>query len=371
MPVISSLKPSNPPQPTQVAQPTITTTPAAGIQFFCDGCTTPIPGTSARVHCLTCPDYDVCANCALAERFGGTHTAAHPTEVYRMSGTGDSTVQPVRSRAVVTYTMPGAATAAYAAPPAYASPGTSQGGTFAGESVPGGVDDNISGATTGGTTAGGTTSAATGPTDGWGPFFDADLNTSPSYTALMCAIFGHLDSARTGFLPPEAYSRFMDDMGYPIHENIWKNAINGGNLATADTVLKRIFDALGIEHITQARQAPAAQHVFQSLANPPMPLLTPSGLADIIAIELLSDPPAAWPKFARAVQLYGLYNVEPYRRWGPMPRSVVPAVADPRVLAKLAVVDARVLGAANVGAQIQAAANLAAVNAIGGAQYRY
>jgi hypothetical protein len=204
----------------------------------------------------------------------------------------------------------------------------------------------------------------------------------------MSAIFGHLDSARTGFLPPEAYSRFMDDMGYPIHENICKlqhvlpsstyrayvsgkNAINGGNLATADTVLKRIFDALGIEHITQARQAPAVQHVFQSLANPPMPLLTPSGLADIIAIELLSDPPAAWPKFARAVQLYGLYNVEPYRRWGPMPRSVVPAVADPRVLAKLAVVDARVLGAANVGAQIQAAANLAAVNAIGGTQYRY
>jgi hypothetical protein len=223
MPVISSLKPSNPPQPAQVAQPAVAATPAAGIQFFCDGCTTPIPGTSARVHCLTCPDYDACANCALAERFGGTHTAAHPTEVYRMSGTGDSTVQPVRSRAVVTYTMPGAANAAYAAPPAYTSPGTSQGGTFAGQSVPGGVDDNISGATTGGTTAGGmATSAATGPTDGWGPFFDADLNPSPAYTALMSTIFGYLDSARTGFLPPEAYSRFADDMGYPTHENICK-----------------------------------------------------------------------------------------------------------------------------------------------------
>jgi hypothetical protein len=153
-----------------------------------------------------------------------------------------------------------------------------------------------------------------------------------------------------------------------------KNAGGAGNPSTADAVFKRVLDFCGIEHITQARTAPANLQLIQALAgmaNLPMPLLTSRGLADLMALELLSDPPAAWPKFARAVQLYGLYNIEPYRRWGPMPRSVVPAVADPRVLAKLAGLNAQVLGAANVGAQIQAAANLAAVNAIGGTQYRY
>ncbi|KAJ7836285.1 hypothetical protein B0H14DRAFT_2794749 [Mycena olivaceomarginata] len=359
MPVISSLKPSNPPQPAQVAQPAVAATPAAGIQFLlrrmyhadpwhlCARSLSHLP----RLRCLR----ELCACGALWWNAHGRTPDGGLSHEWHW----DSTVQPVRSRAVVTYTMPGAANAAYAAPPAYTSPGTSQGGTFAGQSVPGGVDDNISGATTGGTTAGGTTSAATGPTDGWGPFFDTDLNPSPAYTALMSTIFGHLDSARTGFLPPEAYSRFADDMGYPTHENIWKNAGGAGNPSTADAVFKRVLDFCGIEHITQARTAPENLQLIQALAgmaNLPMPLLTSRGLADLMALELLSDPPAAWPKFARAVQLYGLYNIEP----------VVPAVADPRVLAKLAGLNAQVLGAANVGAQIQAAANLAAVNAIGG-----
>jgi hypothetical protein len=134
------------------------------------------------MHCLTCPDYDICADCALTERFGGSHTTTHPTEVYRISG--DSTLQPVRSQTVVTYA---------------ASPSISRGGTSVGE-APAGVGPTAS--------------------DGWGPFFDVDLNPSPAYSALMAAIFGNLDSARTGFLAPEAYSRFMDDMGYPLAENI-------------------------------------------------------------------------------------------------------------------------------------------------------
>jgi hypothetical protein len=59
---------------------------------------------------------------------------------------------------------------------------------------------------------------------------------------------------------------------------------------------------------------------------------------------------------------------------GAMPRNVLPAAADPRVLARTAAAEAQVRGAvanAAMGAQIQAAANLAAVNAVGGTQYRY
>ncbi|KAF8180545.1 hypothetical protein K438DRAFT_1842110, partial [Mycena galopus ATCC 62051] len=101
-------------------------------------------------------------------------------------------------------------------------------------------------------------------------------------------------------------------------------------------------------------------------ANPmPMPLITPRGLADFIAIELLTDPAAAWQKLARVVQLYGLYVMDPYRRWGAMPRSVLPPAPDPRMLARLAQAQAQSVQAANMNAQIQATANLAAVNAIG------
>ncbi|KAJ7347192.1 hypothetical protein DFH08DRAFT_1001873 [Mycena albidolilacea] len=339
MPIISAFKLPQPHQAAQVAQPTTTTTAPAGTQFFCDECTTMIPGISARVHCLTCPDYDICADCALTERFGGNHTTAHPAEVYRISG--DSTLEPVRSQTVVTYASP---------------PSISRGGTSVGE-APAGV----------------------GPSDGWGLFFDVDLNPSPAYSALMAAIFGNLDSARTGFLAPEAYSRFMDDMCYPLAENIWK--ANASTPANADAVLRRVYEALGLEHITQTRPGPPNRHhpMFQALlggtATPSsMPLLTLRGLADLMLIELLSDPSLAYPRLVRAVQLYGLHHAEPYRRWGAMPRSVLPATADPRVLARTAAAEAQVRGAvanAAMGAQIQAAANLAAVNAVGGTQYRY
>jgi hypothetical protein len=36
----------------------------------------------------------------------------------------------------------------------------------------------------------------------------------------MHAVFAHLDPAGTGFIPPEGYSRLLDDMGYPLQENI-------------------------------------------------------------------------------------------------------------------------------------------------------
>jgi hypothetical protein len=52
------------------------------------------------------------------------------------------------------------------------------------------------------------------PATGWGPFFLEDLSPSPAFAQLMSAILTYLDTGRTGYLVPEAYSRFLDDQAY-------------------------------------------------------------------------------------------------------------------------------------------------------------
>ncbi|KAJ7488413.1 hypothetical protein FB451DRAFT_1553791 [Mycena latifolia] len=56
--------------------------------FSCDGCARSIAATDPRVHCLICADYDMCANCAVGERFTSAHGAGHRTRVFKMSGGG-------------------------------------------------------------------------------------------------------------------------------------------------------------------------------------------------------------------------------------------------------------------------------------------
>jgi hypothetical protein len=53
---------------------------------ICDVCETGIPAAHPRVHCLICPDYDMCAVCALGDRFTGEHTSAHSTAIFLKSG---------------------------------------------------------------------------------------------------------------------------------------------------------------------------------------------------------------------------------------------------------------------------------------------
>ncbi|KAJ7082484.1 hypothetical protein C8R44DRAFT_823011 [Mycena epipterygia] len=495
--------------------PSSAASPLSGT-FLCDACMEPIPGASPRVHCLACPNHDLCANCALGEHFGAGHTAVHPTTTYRISG--DHELPPAVSQAVISYTRIQSASGTGAVPsPAVSEPhsvssgnasdgGTSPGGVGSfhdatpssvstggttamsvssagaghaamhensatsggtassgnasdGGTSPGGVgsfhDATPSSVSTGGTTAmsvfsagaghaskhensatsggtassgnasdggtspggvgsfhdatpssvstGGTTamsvfsagaghasmhenSATSGGTtsqpDGWGPFFYMDMRPTPTYMTLINALFAYLDPARTGLLPPEAYSRILDDMGYAVHENVWKSNLTN-TTATADAALKRAFDLFSIEHVLQARPAPPAPKFMQLLqgagaGSTPMPLLTPRGLADVAAIDLLCDPTLAWPRLARVVQLYGLYAQEPYRRWGALPRGVLPTGPDARMVARLtgaqqaAVASAQQsVQAAAMSAQIQASANRAAVNAIGDTEYVY
>ncbi|KAJ7662616.1 hypothetical protein DFH06DRAFT_1296249 [Mycena polygramma] len=354
MPVASSLKPP-------AAQPA----PAPVAPFLCDGCEQSIPSTSPRVHCLSCPDHDLCAQCALGERFGREHTGAHPTAVYRISG--DSVTSPVLSQAWITYATSGTALTHQHSSSAN-SPGSPIGGTTF-NPQPYSPASITAGGTISSVSVGSTTAAAV--PDGWSPFFDADMNPTPTFTALMRAIFTHLDPAGTGVLPPEGYSRLLDDMGYPLYENIWKFNLGSpmlakGREAKGDAAMKAALEAFGIEHTVQARAGQAVQQnpggsplrqlqLLQQRADPApmsMPLLTTRGLTDLVAIELLSDPAGGWEKLGRVVQLYGLDDVEPIGV-GAHSRRV------------------QMLKSAGLSAQLQASDNLAAVNAVGGNQYEY
>ncbi|KAJ6564744.1 hypothetical protein B0H19DRAFT_1068263 [Mycena capillaripes] len=54
---------------------------------ICDVCGTGIPAQHPRVGCLICPDYDLCAVCALGrDHFAGEHTSAHSTAIFLTSG---------------------------------------------------------------------------------------------------------------------------------------------------------------------------------------------------------------------------------------------------------------------------------------------
>ncbi|KAK7030208.1 ZZ-type domain-containing protein [Favolaschia claudopus] len=365
MPQISSI---NPPQ-----RPAAPPTPTV-VSFQCDACRQPIPTSSSRVHCLTCPDFDLCASCALGERFGaGSHMSSHPTEIYRISG--DVTVAPVRSTASIVY-IDASSTSGGMGPA-----GTTAGGTMKYQ-APNVAHTGIKtpGATTvGGTAAGGTTSpnTTTSPSSpgGWSAFFYADMNPTPIYTDLMNAIFNHLDTARTGLLPPEKYSQLLDDMGYALHENDWKNKLGtAGREATADATLKRMFEIGNVQHILRTRPPTNPTNANPFLPQFPansMPLLTPRGFADFIAIDLLADPADTWPKLSQVIQLYGLYDTEPYRSWGAMPPNVVPATPDARMLARIA--DAHARGGRMSAGSIStdAAASIAAIHAIVGTQPQY
>ncbi|KAJ7918571.1 hypothetical protein B0H13DRAFT_1992635 [Mycena leptocephala] len=70
---------------------------------ICDVCEAGIPAAHPRVRCLTCPDYDICAVCALGDRFAGEHASAHSTVVFLKSGGRNQ--PPVISQTGISYAV--------------------------------------------------------------------------------------------------------------------------------------------------------------------------------------------------------------------------------------------------------------------------
>jgi hypothetical protein len=157
------------------------------------------------------------------------------------------------------------------------------------------------------------------------------MSPTPVFLHLIDAIFKYLDMGRSGYLIPEAYSRFLVDQGYVGQENIWGASLIATRADAADAALKRVLDFFHIDYVLRPRPRAAAS----SLASGGMmPLLTRRGFAEITALELLGDPARGWENLSWLVQAYEVGSAVPM--WGPMPRSVLPQEADQRVLARMA-----------------------------------
>ncbi|KAF8065071.1 hypothetical protein FPV67DRAFT_167847 [Lyophyllum atratum] len=300
--------------------------------FFCDSCTQTILPTDPRIHCLTCHDYDLCANCAIGERFTKGHIGSHNIQVFKASGGGPN--QPVLSTNTIVYTH---------GPPNYPNPSPNQpppNYTQYGQGPPPPIPPRAANDTHSRSVF----PPAAAPTlggSGWQPFFSPDMTPTQTYTTLMNDIFSYLDPANTGNLLPETFSRFLDDMGYLTHENAWKTGLiatfNMSQESNADKTLKNAFDLFSIDHILLQRVQPP--HVdrtgltstlrsvlggfspsFQA-PSPPMPAITRKGFVDITVIEVLCDPSREWGNLNRMLRKYDLPR---YRGWGDLPRSVLP-----------------------------------------------
>ncbi|KAJ7330942.1 hypothetical protein DFH08DRAFT_310734 [Mycena albidolilacea] len=378
--------------------------------FRCDACERPISSADPRIHCLDCSDHDLCAICALGERHTNDHLATHRICVFKTSGGGAQT--PIPSSLVITSGGIQLTSVLPAAPTPIPNPQTISSGTSLSTistppppppletSRP--VPDLRAAASpppvhpkrasigpplpvrpqrypTASTLASVAVSAhtmpprdadspppqerpqsQTQPASGWGPFFTDNMDPTPVFTQLLDAIFVYLDTGRTGYLVPEAYSRFLIDQGYVGQENTWQANLIATFGQTkedvADAALKRAYDLFSIEYILhprprdpnapvdaltrQIRSMPAyAQSILPaSVSGGQMPLLTRKGFVDITAVEALCDPARHWGCFARVLRMYDVGQA--VTGWGAIPRGVLPEAADPRMLARVASVQA-------------------------------
>lgn len=338
----------------------------APLTYNCDFCSQNIAADSPRIHCITCPDYDLCANCSLGERFSKGHSLEHDVTVFKVSGgSGErplvaervslkfdglarttvssptSTNRPIppplpQRRSGSGHTQPqppplpprqgSSPQSQFSAPPppqphprpahSYTMPNPhppSRPAPQRGETLPPSFEQ-----------------AATS----WGPFFNVDRSPSALFCELLDAIFTYLDPKDTGSLAPEIFSKFLDDQGYLEHENTWKSSLKPQPVLgipqeyLADKALKDAYDLFSIEYIIQERPnstiTPCGPNPltaqYQSLginyqpspspaaalisSNGVMPLITRKGFKDIICVEALCDPSRSWGNFNRIVKLY-------------------------------------------------------------------
>lgn len=173
------------------------------LQYTCDSCHTFIVPLNPRVRCLVCADYDLCAICALGERFTPGHTGDHSTQVFKYCGGNGQAPVPASS---YTTTVPPATP--------YSLP------QYTETSVPSETrQPDLSGPENPRPAANYPPPEGSRQPGQWEPWFHPDSSPTEAYTTLMNDIFSLLDPTNVGNLVPETFSRFLDDMGYLPHEN--------------------------------------------------------------------------------------------------------------------------------------------------------
>jgi hypothetical protein len=173
---------------------------AASSFYYCHGCTETIPAQKARIRCQQCPDYDLCANCAVLGTVTRAHMSSHSTTLYRTSGFSGPPppgfVRPPQSG----YASTPAPSAYTSIPPPAANGSPSGCGVAAPPQAP-----------------------PQHPTPAWTHLFEPNTwQPTSSFTQLMAAIFERLDLERTGYVTPEAHSALLDVIGIPLSQNVCK-----------------------------------------------------------------------------------------------------------------------------------------------------
>ncbi|CAG9995788.1 unnamed protein product [Clonostachys byssicola] len=198
--------------------------------FLCHGCGDTIPPNKARVHCLPCGRYDLCASCALLGTYTESHRLGHKVELFRVSGHS-------------------------------------------------------------GPVAGDRTAASSAAAAGqcWSTLFDPETYaTLPSFVDVASAVFGFVDVEGKGYLAPETYGLLLDVLEYPEANNIWrvalKNAEGSEKEHIADRTLKRYYDKDSIQYTLGFRGGNNHSPIPQS------PLLTRKGFIDLWGMDVLDDP---------------------------------------------------------------------------------
>ncbi|KIY64495.1 hypothetical protein CYLTODRAFT_425166 [Cylindrobasidium torrendii FP15055 ss-10] len=397
--------------------------------ILCDVCEHTIPATSPRVHCLVCPNYDLCSECALAGRTNKGHLVRHRTHIYSVSGNLDvqaaflqgfalvydpsldavqsgrhDTLVPTRGPPSVAASLPrrqsksisnagthhtqriasDARSASSKSSSSRSSAKSSSSSTASSTSTerrsttsqqPRVASSTHSVARSARVPASPSSSQASSappiilatrqperpafpPGSPWGPFYEEPYEEGgePEITSIgemvFSAIFAYLDTSRSGYLLPEDYSRFLDDQGYDLVENIWKanlreDTVYGQSKQTvADKALRNAYDIFSIEYILKERpqQSADAENVSgiygkagvdvtnfvpRAMAGgageKKMPLLTLRGFIDIMSIELLYDPATGWSRLNDVLKMYKLKKLA---GWGNLPRAVLPEEPD-------------------------------------------
>ncbi len=189
----------------------------------CDSCTQVIASEKPRLQCLTCPNYDLCANCALGGKFTGEHLLSHRTQIYFVSG-GKGVSPVVAGDLSLVFAIPESRAGACSPPPlpsrrslASPPPLPPRRASTASDQRSRRASASPTLSTNPPRPAPSTTPRRT--SQQWSALFDGNMDVTPFGEMLFAAVFNHLDTSHTGYLSPEAYSRFLDDQGYQLHDN--------------------------------------------------------------------------------------------------------------------------------------------------------
>lgn len=164
--------------------------------YECDGCSEKMLELKARIHCQVCADHDLCTNCYVLGISTEGHLKSHSSIIIAKSGyplPPSPPTLPPRPKVPSPQPPPGRAIPALVHRPAPISSQPVK------QSNPSSVQAVAQG--------------------GWKPLFSGSSAT-PTFVALLTAVFEQLDTDKDGLITPEQYISFLEVQHYTNEEHV-------------------------------------------------------------------------------------------------------------------------------------------------------